>query len=89
MCLSELGRVIDHDSARRMASIDVDGRVFNVSTVALGIDDPQISAGDWLVVHTGLAVERLTHAEAAQIVDARRGLSNREPPASGDRKEQR
>jgi hydrogenase maturation factor len=88
MCLSELGRVIDHDAATRMASIDVDGRVVAVSTVALGIDDPHISTGDWLLVHTGLAVERLTHAEAAQIVDARRSSSSREPPANGDRKEQ-
>ena len=89
MCLSELGRVIDHDASTRMASLDVDGRVLAVSTVALGIDAPHISAGDWLVVHTGLAVERPTPAEAAQIVDARRRVSNREPPASGDREEQR
>ena len=89
MCLSELGRVLGHDAATRMASIDVDGRVLDVSTVALGLDDPHVAVGDWLLVHTGLAVERLTHAEAAQIVDARRGLSNLDHTVTGDREEQR
>ena len=50
-------------------------RVIQVSTVTLGLDGPSPAIGDWLVVHTGFAVERLTEAAADEIQQARRGLA--------------
>jgi len=75
MCLSDLGRVVDVDEARHSASVDVGDRVIQVSTVTLGLDGPSPAIGDWLVVHTGFAVERLTEAAADDIQQARRGLA--------------
>lgn len=75
MCLSDLGRVVDVDEARHSVSVDVGDRVIQVSTVTLGLDGPSPAIGDWLVVHTGFAVERLTEAAADDIQQARRGLA--------------
>jgi len=75
MCLSDLGRVVSFDAGRYEARVDVDGRLVDVSTVALGLDEPPPRIGDWLVVHTGLAVERLTDAQARQVFGARAGLT--------------
>ena len=75
MCLSDLGRVVAVDEVRHSASVDVGDRVIQVSTVTLGLDGPQPAVGDWLVVHTGFAVERLSATAAADIQQARRGLA--------------
>jgi hydrogenase assembly chaperone HypC/HupF len=75
VCLSDLGRVVDVDPGRRCASVDIGGRVIEVSTVTLGLDEPQPAVGDWLVVHTGFAVERLSATAAAEIHHARHELT--------------
>lgn len=75
MCLSDLGRVVAVDEARHSVSVDVGDRIIQVSTVTLGLDSPAPGIGDWLVVHTGFAVERLTEAAAEDIQHARRGLA--------------
>ncbi len=75
MCLSDLGRVVGVDEARHSARVDLGDRVIEVSTVTLGLDGPQAAVGDWLVVHTGFAVERLTVEAAADIQHARRVLA--------------
>jgi hydrogenase expression/formation protein HypC len=75
MCLSDLGRVVNIDEARHSASVDIGDHVIQVSTVTLGLDSPPPAVGDWLVIHTGFAVERLTEAAAADIRQARRGLT--------------
>ncbi len=75
MCLSDLGRVVDSDEARHSVSVDIGDRVIPVSTVTLGLDGPSPAIGDWLVIHTGFAVERLTAAAAADIQHARGGLT--------------
>lgn len=75
MCLSDLGRVVGVDAARRTATIDVAGRPVEVSTVALGLDAPAVTVGEWLVVHTGLAIDRLDHDAAQEIFMAREQLA--------------
>lgn len=63
MCVSEVGRVIGiRDGAE--ADVDVDGRERRVSLVALGLDAPSPMPGDWLLLHTGFAIEVLDQAEA-------------------------
>lgn len=79
MCLSDVARVIRHDPDSYEAVVDIDGRTTHVSTVALGLDSPRMSAGDWIVVHTGLAVERLSPDEAELILRARKDLHGPEP----------
>jgi hydrogenase maturation factor len=75
MCLSDLGRVIDHDAATSSALVDVDGRPTPVSTITLGLDAPEIAPDTWLVIHTGFAVSMLTDAEAQEILTARADLA--------------
>ena len=85
MCLSELGRVVEVDPAHHSVAVDIDDRVVVVSTVTLGLDGPHPDVGDWLVVHTGFAIERVSEAAAGDILRARRDLT---PSASdGDTKE--
>lgn len=63
--------MLDHDADRYDALVDIDGRHRRVSTLTLGLDATPPRPGDWLLVHTGFATERLTPAEAAEILDAR------------------
>lgn len=83
MCLSDIGRVIDVDVDRHAARVEVDSRTVGVSTVALGLDAAPLAVGDWLVVHTGLAVDRLDDADARQILEARAELARAARPDSG------
>jgi hydrogenase maturation factor len=71
MCLSDVGRVVDVDAQRHSVSVDLGSRIVSVSTVTLGLDAPLPALGEWLVVHTGFAVERLSAAAATQILQAR------------------
>lgn len=71
MCLSDVGRVVEVDAERHSVAVDIGGRVMAVSTVTLGLDAPPPTPGDWLVVHTGFAVERLDETTAAEILRAR------------------
>jgi hydrogenase assembly chaperone HypC/HupF len=75
MCLSDVARVIHHDPETYGALVDIDGRSAQVSTITLGLDAPALSPGDWLVIHTGLAVERLSEAEADEILRSREELN--------------
>jgi hydrogenase expression/formation protein HypC len=59
MCLGALAEVVRVDAAD--AEVVSGGRRTTVSLLVL--DDP-VTVGDWLVVHAGFALERLTAAEA-------------------------
>jgi len=83
MCLSDVGRVVHVDVDRHAVRVEVDTRTVDVSTVALGLDAPPLAVGDWLVVHTGLAVGRLDDAEARQILAARAEFALAARPDSG------
>jgi hydrogenase assembly chaperone HypC/HupF len=71
MCLSDVGRVVGVDAERHSVSVDLGGRIVSVSTVTLGLDAAPPVPGEWLVVHTGFAVERLSAAAATEILQAR------------------
>jgi len=71
MCLSDVGRVVGGDAERHSVSVDLGSRIVSVSTVTLGLDAAPPAIGDWLVIHTGFAVERLSGAAATQILQAR------------------
>ena len=64
MCVSRLHRVVtEGDSAVDVE--DVDGTVYRVSLLAL--DGPPPMTGDWLVVHSGYAIDRVDASEAEAV----------------------
>jgi hydrogenase assembly chaperone HypC/HupF len=75
VCLSSIVQVVDIDPARTSATVDDDGMRRRVSLAVLAFDGPLPEPGDWLVAHTGLAVERLTIAEATTIRAARAAIA--------------
>ena len=79
MCLSRLVRLdeVDADGARAIGQSE--GRTVAVSLAVLTLQGEAPVAGDWVQVSTGLAVRRLTNAEAASITEARAGLLERSP----------
>ena len=85
MCLADLGPVLSVDDGRWQRprwTWRVGRKV--VSLAPLVLDGHPVEPGDWLVVHTGLAVELLDETAAADVVAAReemfvRTTMNREP----------
>ena len=64
MCMSRLHRVVaEHDRAVDVE--DLDGTVHRVSLLAL--DGPPPVTGDWLVVHSGYAIDRVDAGEAEAV----------------------
>jgi len=66
MCLGELAEVIDVGTENAMVSGD--GRTRTVSLLTL--TDP-VTPGDWVVIHSGFALARLTAAEASEATALR------------------
>jgi hydrogenase assembly chaperone HypC/HupF len=65
MCVNRLGHVRTSDGAA--AVVTVEGRDRDVPLVALGDEAASVVPGDWLLLHTGLAVRRLDAREAAEL----------------------
>jgi hydrogenase expression/formation protein HypC len=64
MCLGIPGRVVDRPTERPdFARIDVEGVVRDIN-VAL-MDDPPES-GEWVLIHLGFALQRMTDEEVAE-----------------------
>jgi hydrogenase expression/formation protein HypC len=72
--MSMPARVVSVDSGGREAVTDVDGTERRVSLAVLTLDGRTVEPGDWLLVHTGLAVETLDPVEAAELVALHRSL---------------
>lgn len=68
MCLGLAGRIIERSPDQpELARVDVDG-VVRVVNVSLLEDDPP-GPGDWVLIHLGFALERLTEAEARENLE--------------------
>lgn len=65
MCLSEAGRV--RSVLGGEALVDVDGVTRRVSLAPIVLGGGTIAVGDWVLVHTGLAVDRLDPDDAAEL----------------------
>lgn len=63
--MSRLHQVIDDPEGAEVMVQDVDGSRHRVSLLAFDGDAP--SRGDWLVVHSGYALEQVDADEAARI----------------------
>ena len=65
MCLSEAASVVEVDGDS--AVVDLRGSYRRVPLVLLTFAGEVVTPGDWLLLHTGLAVARVTAAEAAEV----------------------
>ena len=67
MCLGIPGRVVeaspDHPD---LARVDVAGVVRDINMALLEDDPPQ--PGEWILIHLGFALERMTEAEATEAL---------------------
>lgn len=71
MCMSRLHRVL-RDAGGGAADVeDLDGTVHHVSLLAL--DGPPPAPGEWLVVHSGYAINRVDRTEAEAVAAEARG----------------
>ena len=74
MCLGLPGRIIERSADQPdIARVDVDGvpRDVNVSL----LDDDPPGPGDWVLIHLGFALERMTEAEARESLETAAILS--------------
>ena len=66
MCVALPGRVVEvTDPANGLVTVDVAGMTRTVSTAVL---DESIDVGDWLEVHSGFALAKITEDEAQEIL---------------------
>jgi len=65
MCLSEAALVLSVE-ADETALVDLRGAARTVPLILVTSAGETVSPGDWLLVQTGLAVARITAAEAAE-----------------------
>jgi hydrogenase expression/formation protein HypC len=66
MCLAVPGQIVSiSDSANRIATIELAGVRRDVSVALL--DDVRV--GDWVIVHTGIAIEKLDEGEARKTIE--------------------
>jgi hydrogenase expression/formation protein HypC len=65
MCMSRLHQVVSDADDGCVDVVDIDGSRHRVSLLAL--DGPAPARGDWLVVHSGYAIDRVERAEAEAV----------------------
>ena len=81
MCVSRLHRVIGTIDKSAVDVEDLDGARHRVSLLALEGMPP--GPGDWLVVHSGYAIDRVDATEAEAVADElRRAGALRDDPRS-------
>lgn len=78
MCLGMPGRIVELlDAGTEVARVDIGGDVREVSVSMLGLDGPRgVQVGDWVIVHLGLAMERIEQAEAEHLLSSMQDLND-------------
>ncbi|MFO7589935.1 MAG: HypC/HybG/HupF family hydrogenase formation chaperone [Acidimicrobiia bacterium] len=67
MCLSNAGRVLTIENDGREAVVEVSGTTTRVSLAMMLLEGHPVTTGDWVLVHTGFAIETLDSDEAAEL----------------------
>ena len=75
MCTSRLHRVVGRAGDGAVLAEDIDGNRHRVSLLAL--DGPEPDPGDWLVAHSGYAIDRVDRSEAESVVAEARAAETR------------
>ena len=65
MCTSRLHKVVEIIDDDTVLVVDMDGTSFVSSLLAL--DGPKPVVGEWLVVHSGYAIDRVDDADAESV----------------------
>jgi hydrogenase expression/formation protein HypC len=68
MCLGMPGRVVGIDPAGDVARVDVGGVVRDVN-VGFLLDEPP-AVGEYVLIHSGFALERMSAEQAQEVLDA-------------------
>ena len=77
MCVSRLHQVMAVPEGGWVDVADIDGGVHRVSLLAL--DGPVPRSGEWLIVHSGYAIDRVEAADAEAVVAELRAANHRAP----------
>lgn len=67
MCLTVVGCVRSVDPQRGEAIVEVRGAARDISVAPLVLDGAPPRVGDWVLIHTGMAVATIDESEAKQI----------------------
>jgi hydrogenase expression/formation protein HypC len=67
MCLSNAGRVLAIENDGREAVVEVSGTTTRVSLAMMLLEGHVVTTGDWVLVHTGFAIETLDPDEAFEL----------------------
>lgn len=82
MCLAVPGRVLGIEGEEplwRTGRVDFGGVIKEVNLACV----PEVRAGDYVIVHAGVAISRLDEAEAARLLDALRAIDALEESGGG------
>jgi len=78
MCLADVGRVEEVEASGATAVVRTDRGRRSVSLAVLTLEGRVVVPGEWLLVHTGLAVEVLDPARARQLAEDRTSVERGE-----------
>ena len=68
MCTGIPGQILEIiDPIHRIATVEVSGQPRKVNLGLLASDEGKV--GEWVLVHAGLAMQRLEEAEAREVLD--------------------
>jgi hydrogenase expression/formation protein HypC len=70
MCLGIPGQVIEllDGYGGQLALVDVSGAPRKINIGMLELDQQDLAAGDWVLIHMGFALERIDEAEAREAL---------------------
>ena len=70
MCLGIPGQVIEllEGYGGQLALVDVSGAPRKINIGMLELDQQDLAAGDWVLIHMGFALERIDEAEAREAL---------------------
>ncbi|MGX9353131.1 HypC/HybG/HupF family hydrogenase formation chaperone [Shimia sp. W99] len=75
MCLGIPGQIVEvTDGERQMAMADVSGVKREVSVACVAQGDLEDLVGKWVLIHVGFAMSVIDENEAAETLEALRGL---------------
>lgn len=75
MCFETIGRVTSLPADEPgIAFVDTGGSTRRINLVVLATEGIEVTVGDWLRTHTGLAVAKLLESEAAPLIAERRRM---------------
>ncbi len=81
MCLGIPGQVVGlvDGYAGQLALVDVQGTHRRINLGMLEPEQQHVSAGDWVLIHMGFAIERIDQSKADQALDGLRLMGSGQP----------